>query len=136
MPIRYYILLDNPQTYPSGKEEDLTKAFDFIEIMFLPPNIPPWLQQFDQLSKMWPDSFTEGAFKGFMSVFSISKAADFFSGMARGTGTYTLYCEYTVVISKNLTDENRYEITNEELQNIQEEPNRTLTVEISSCEDE
>ncbi|KII74802.1 hypothetical protein RF11_06157 [Thelohanellus kitauei] len=117
MAIRDYLLMENTPIHPRGLEEDLTEVFGFIKIMFLLPNIQPWLPHIDQLVHLTD-----------LGVYLPPAMLRISFGEQQK--------DRNPINEINLIDENRYKITKEELEHIPEEQNRTLTVEISSDEDE
>lgn len=48
LPLKAMLLMDNAPAHPPGLEEDLLEDFNFIVVMFLPPNTTPLLQPMDQ----------------------------------------------------------------------------------------
>lgn len=48
LPLRCLLLMDNAPAHPPSLEDDLTEEFDFIKIIFLPPNTTPLIQPMDQ----------------------------------------------------------------------------------------
>ncbi|XP_063307083.1 tigger transposable element-derived protein 1-like isoform X3 [Pelobates fuscus] len=48
LPLKAVLLMDNAPAHPPGLEEVLLEDFNFIKVMFLPPNSTPLLQPMDQ----------------------------------------------------------------------------------------
>ncbi|KAJ7345307.1 hypothetical protein JRQ81_001257 [Phrynocephalus forsythii] len=48
LPLKAILLMDNAPAHPPGLEEDLLEEFQFIWILFLPPNTTPLIQPMDQ----------------------------------------------------------------------------------------
>ncbi|CAH2327822.1 tigger transposable element-derived 1-like [Pelobates cultripes] len=48
LPLKAMLLMDNAPAHPPGLEEDLLEDFNFIKVMFFPPNTTPLVQPMDQ----------------------------------------------------------------------------------------
>ena len=48
LPLKCLLILDNAPGHPPGLEEDILEEFQFIKVLYLPPNTTPILQPMDQ----------------------------------------------------------------------------------------
>ena len=48
LPLKALLLMDNAPAHPPGLEDNLLEEFNFIKVMFLPPNTTPVRQPMDQ----------------------------------------------------------------------------------------
>jgi len=48
LPLKALLILDNAPAHPPGLEDDILEEFQFVKVLYLPPNTTPLLQPMDQ----------------------------------------------------------------------------------------
>ncbi|XP_064116538.1 tigger transposable element-derived protein 1-like [Macrobrachium nipponense] len=76
LPLRALLVLDNAPAHPPQIEEEILDEYNFVKVLYLPPNTTPILQPMDQQGvtkrtltsawkKLWPENVAERDFEGF-----------------------------------------------------------------------
>ncbi|GBO19329.1 Tigger transposable element-derived protein 1 [Araneus ventricosus] len=131
LPMQALLVLDNAPAHPPNLEE-----FNFIKVLYLPPNTTPILQPMDQQAwlsvatrtltsawkKLWPESVAERTFEGFEPEVPVEEEI-----VSLGKSMGLVMDERDV---NELVEEHSQELTTEELQELQSQQHSGVLQEI------